>query len=349
MKAARNYLMFGMKDLSATLDDLIRCKKLKGAIEQHPDLISKKETWDELFDGLCYALVEKDELNPDTWATADQPNHLRSIPYTRQLILQMTMPLIQNYPQWALPRVRFWIWSMILYRCTLPTDPKDRRSELCMRNIEKIIKTSTYPPAFIVSALRALESGEAVILEGFDTTLPGAEPAGSPMQRKWYEPSLYEEDTLGSPHSEHAQGPSGDAHHDLAEDEVEYQVNMVAAADRMRLYLHRANNLSTQAESPVLPYPKTLPLLYDTALQVLELCLTESYAKGIKIPGRRARELCGLAGKALESYDYMIKRSVIPFVKALYNIMDEKDQFFQHFREEGTRNLLEYYLFESTR
>lgn len=53
---------------------------------------------------------------------------------------------------------------MMFYRCTLPHDPKDRRIELCMRNISTVISGSPNPLDFIPSVVSAIDTGEDVIL-----------------------------------------------------------------------------------------------------------------------------------------------------------------------------------------
>ena len=312
LKNARSYLTHCMREPPSSLNELGRCKKLRSSLEQFPDLITDIEIWTDFFQYLCYALVARDSPRADT------PQ-----PYARQLILQMTIPLIQNYPQWSYSRVHFWIWFVILYRSTLPIkDLKDRRSEICMKNINKIITSSNSPVSFIVVALRAVESGEATILSGSGFNAQDSqEHTITSHGGNWYEPTAY---------------------HDDFDDEEDPRLNEVA--DLVKQYLKTISQTASEA-----PYPPTLPVLYDTALQTLELALTEANRKGERFGRQRTHDLCELARKCLESYDYMTKRSVIPYIKALYAMMENREEFFAYFKQEGSRNLLEYYLHGGSR
>ena len=98
------------------------------------------------------------------------------------------------------------------------------------------------------------------------------------------------------------------------------------------------------------PYPKALPLLIDTSLQIYTEILKRAVSLGNDLPEALEEQLCIIAERCLSSYDYMIKRSVVPFIKWLYVIMGEReDRFFDYFPDKNHHNLLEYYLFESVR
>lgn len=136
--------------------DLLMCRKLKGILEQYPDIISDEATFDRVFSILSESLATKFDLVPS--------KSYASYPYGRQLILQTTIPLIQQYGSWSHKYRPDWIRTMIFYRCTLPQDPKDRRTELCMRNISTVISGCPNPLDFIPSVVSAIDTGEDIIL-----------------------------------------------------------------------------------------------------------------------------------------------------------------------------------------
>ncbi|KAK5102287.1 suppressor of tub2 mutation [Exophiala xenobiotica] len=136
--------------------DLLTCRKLKGILEQFPDIVPDEATFDRIFSNLSESLATKFDLIPS--------KSYASYPYGRQLILQTTIPLIQQYGNWSHKYRSDWIRTMIFYRCTLPQDPKDRRTELCMRNISTVISGCPNPLDFIPSVVSAIDTGEDIIL-----------------------------------------------------------------------------------------------------------------------------------------------------------------------------------------
>ncbi|KAK5941796.1 suppressor of tub2 mutation [Knufia obscura] len=157
--STRRFLNTILADAQPILEDALLCRKFKSVLEQRQTIIPDKESFDYLFSFLCLNLATKADAIHGEAQTPD-PNW----PYIRQLMLQMTVTLLQRYPTWTPPFRSGWIRTMMFYRCTLPNDPKDRRTELCMKNISTIINECPEPLDFIRSVVSAINEGEAYIL-----------------------------------------------------------------------------------------------------------------------------------------------------------------------------------------
>lgn len=324
--------------------DPLGYRKLKNIVQQHPtELITNEETFSELMNALLQQLWCRDELQnskrTDLTVTTNPV-------YSRQVILQITVSLLSGYPTWSFTWHPFWLCCMILYRCTFETlENQSHGAQYIHKNIDTVVYTFPNPLDLIDSVYYAIEEGERAITKDPDFSLDKERPSRSSRTKD-------NSEIFGSLDTEHTAPGSVSEKYSYDPYTVRGQWMHVAekkgiTPEAFEHYLKRAmneqNTYDTEHNNPQ-HMPKKACLLWETGLQCLTLILQQAKEMQETLEARRADMLGHIATHCLKSYDAQIKRSVIPFVKALYMIMMDDEKFFSYFQEESERNLLEYYL-----
>lgn len=326
--------------------DPLGYRKLKNIVQQHPtELITNEETFNALMRALLTQLWCKDELQNSK--RTDLSVTINPV-YSRQVILQITVSLLNGYPMWSFDWHPFWLCCMIIYRCTFQTLERETHgAQYVHKNIDTIVYNFPNPLDLIDSVYFAIEEGERALTKDPNFTLNKERPVKQD-DSQWVHAG-----SLESVNSEHtAQDSSVGSKYSY--DPYTVRGKWMAVADKKGVtpvafehYLKRAmneQNIYDTEHNNATPMPKKACLLWETALQCLTLILQQAREMEEVLEPAKADMLGHIATHCLKSYDAQIKRSVIPFVKALYLIMRDDDKFFSYFQEESERNLLEYYL-----
>lgn len=323
--------------------DPLGYRKLKNTVLQHPnELITNEETYNALMRALLTQLWCKDELqNSKRTDLSVATNPV----YSRQVILQITVSLLNGYPAWSFEWHPFWLCCMIIYRCTFQTlEMETHGAQYIHKNIDTIIYNFPKPLDLIDSVYAAIEEGEKAITKDADFSLEKDRPV-KPYLNPWVLAS-----SLDSEPSVHGSLDSVTSYNPYSVRGKWMEVAVKKgqfSQETFEHYLKRAMNeqniYDTEHNNPQ-HMPKKACLLWETALQCLTLILQQATQMQETLEPAKSDMLGHIATHCLKSYDAQIKRSVIPFVKALYLIMKDDAKFFSYFEGESERNLLEYYL-----
>lgn len=362
LRAAQRFLAKNISAIDSRTFDPLIFRKLKQIIEQYPqDLITDGSTYDQLFQNLCICLSSTEDLMVDR-----DVNH-NNYTYSRTLILQISVPLLKNYRSWSQKYWSPWIESMIYYRCTLTTEECDRRIKYVWQSVTEILNDNKQPLDFIASVNLAIENGEKILLQ--DTSDIEAEiaeergsrgPAPGLSELEEYTPGTtpsqysYESHRAGSAATHASINPYSVRSNwkNIGEVNCPRYDNGQPNEDAFPVisaYMKKAlNEHSIATIEHDRPYPKALPLLIDFSLQVYTKIFERAQELGDTLDNQQASQLCAIAEKCLSSYDHMMKRSIVQFLRLLYQLMGEHEsRFFDYFPDENHRNLLEYYLFNN--
>lgn len=315
LNSAKRYLDVAMRHLQLGTLDPLGYRKLKNIIDQHnQNLFDDRTKYDELFGELLARLHSTDELAGDEGAKVS-----KNPTYNKQTTLQIVIPLVLCFPQWAHKWLTPTISAIILYRCTLPIDGTDRRSLIAVQVVDAVVNVAGHPLDLVDSVTAALQIGEEVILS--KTQQPPTSNTPELAHAVFSAPAT-------TTQSETGKGSAGSTEEAVA---------------HMRSYMVQALNshpLSTQSD-----LPKKLPLLMEFGLNTLIAVLNRVSSEGLQIDQNHADDLGLIANHCFKSYDYVIKRAVVPYCQALFRALDNEQQFFGYFSgDEGTVNLLEYYV-----
>lgn len=366
LKKARAFIAHNLPNFRRGVLDPLTLKKLKAYIERHSqDLIQDKDTFMDLFDTLTVCLVSQQDLTAD--ATA------RQVPYSRSVILQITHLLLQDYPAYSAELWSEWITNMLWYRCTLPTDNRDRRAQYADKNIEICVEDCTDPLILIDSVINAIMTGEKILLQQINIKEIRAEAFLSKYDNPNFDnidsalPSraVSISDTIQS-------GASWNKYHvrnhlravgeQLYSDGAPHggspsEINLGMRVRMMKALAH--HNLTTMDHPR--NYPKELPQLIETSLDTLAIMLDTARERELELDDFDERRLAQLAAKLLGEYDYMMKKALVRYLKALHRTMRNDWLLLAPFdvvagddeatiaRKEGNRNLVIYYIEQSQR
>ncbi|KAK5086977.1 suppressor of tub2 mutation [Lithohypha guttulata] len=364
LKQARRFVAQNLPNFRRNRLDVLMLRKLKNYVESHPeDLIDDAGTYNQLFENLCYAISKADDLG-------DDENQRRTL-YSRTLVLQLTRMLLEKYPAYAWPFWSTWIKCMMWYRCILDTDNANRQVRYLFENINFCINQHPEPLSLIDSVMAAIKEGESILLKAVhdeETATQSAceqeDLAFDSIDSNRELPTTTTEASL----DEHSSwNPYSIRSHMKVMAEITASIYDVENAKHMRGYMIKAlNEHNIKTIDHERPYPRALPQLIATSLEALTDILIRANILANTLDKADETRLLEFAEYCLGQYDYMIKKPVIGYVKALYSIMEDQNTFWAYFENENEtengqqnkeekakrqtyRNLLEYYIHTSRR